>query len=331
MARWRQLPTWLTCGWRWDIEEVNVYGSSWGTLISFYLLRDHPEGIRSAVLDGPLAPDVSQAIEYLNMTQGWLDALFQACADDAPCEVAYPELETVFYDTLSTLRNEPVTVTVEDESGRSHEVVIDDLKYANYVLTIGFLGDAFTAIPAAMMSVHNNDYEAVAQGWLGYLAGRHGETGPGTGAWSMGLALTDNCLQEGTTGSRAQALAEYENAESVPSLRDWATLVNAEDWMMHCEYWNATPAPDSAIGEPVASDVPTLILVSTFDAATAPYFTDATIERFSHGYRLELPVSHLATLTPCGAELTAQFLENPSQQPDASCIEEITAAWVLPE
>ena len=87
----------------------------------------------------------------------------------------------------------------------------------------------------------------------------------------------------------------------------------------------------SRIGEPVISDVPTLMLVSTFDAFMAPYFTDAAIERFSQSYRFELPISHITTIVPCGAGLMAQFLADPSQAPDASCIQEIKAAWVLPE
>jgi hypothetical protein len=283
------------------------------------------------VLDGVLPSDVFQGSEMLKMTQGWLDALFQACTDDATCHAAYPELESVFYDTLTTLRNEPVSVTIEDESGRSHEVIVDDLKYANYVLTIGFLGDSFTAIPDAMMTIHNGDYETVAQGWLGFLAGRHGETGPGSFAWSMGLAITDSCLQEGTTGSLAQAMTQFDTVERPALWHDWAKPVLVQDWLAHCEYWNATPAPSSGVGEPIGSDVPTLMLVSTFDAATAPYFSDAAIEHFSHGYRIELPVSHLAAITPCGADLTAQFLADPSRQPETSCMQEMTAAWVLPE
>lgn len=312
-------------------EEVNVFGNSWGTLSSLYLLRDHPEGIRSMMVDGVMSPEMFQTGELLKETQGLLDALFQACADDAACHAAYPDLETVFYDTLDSLRNEPVAVTVEDESGRSHKVMIDDLKYANYVLTLGVIADGFVAIPAGVMTVHNNDYEAVAEGWLGYLAGRHGEIGPGTWTSPMGLYYADACLQEGTMGSLTQAMAIYDKEDSAPSLHDWATLAYAQDWFAPCEYWNVTPAVDSAIGKPVTSDVPTLMLVSTFDPFLAPYFSDAAIERFSHGYRFELPVAHLSALTPCGAELLAQFLADPSQPPDASCIQEMGANWVLPE
>lgn len=311
-------------------EEVNVLSLSYGTLVTAYLLRDHPQGIRSAVLDGVSPPEIFQGGEYLKMTQGWLDALFQACTEDATCQAAYPDVETVFYDTLEDLRAQPVAVTVADASGANHEVLIDDIIYANYVLSIGFLGDTFTAIPAAIMTVHNQDYAAVAQGWLGFLAGRHGENTPGSWAWSMGMAVTATCLQENTVGSLAVAEAQHAQVESVPSLRDWALLIT-QDWMLPCEYWNVTPASDAAIGQPVSSDVPTLMLVSTFDAATAPYFSDAQSARFRHGYRIELPLSHLTTLTACGAELLAQFLADPNQTPDARCVEEMTANWVVPE
>jgi pimeloyl-ACP methyl ester carboxylesterase len=312
-------------------EEVNIYSQSYSTLPAFYLLRDHPEGIRSVVFDGVWPPEIFQTGEMLKVTQGWLDALFKACADDAACHAAYPDLETIFYETLANLRNEPVAVTVEDESGNQHDVKIDDLKYANYVLTLGLFGGDFVGIPAGIMAVHNHDYASVAQGWLSYLAGRHGETGPGSWTIAFGANYSDTCLQEGVTGNVEQALAAHEKIDSVPSLRDWANLAFIQEWVAPCEYWNVTPASDSRIGEPVASDVPTLMLVSTYDAFMAPYFTDAAIERFGQGHRFELPVSHLAALVPCGAELVTQFLADPSQSPDASCIQEMTANWVLPE
>jgi hypothetical protein len=240
-------------------------------------------------------------------------------------------LETVFDETLARLHSEPLTVTVEDETGRSHEVTIDDLKFLNYVLNLGVFGNDIVRMPAGIMTIHNGDYAPVAQGWLGWLAGRHGETGPGAWANSLGIYFIDGCLQEKATGAIDQSRAAYADADSLPSLRDWVRLVYIEDWFVHCEFWGPPPAPGSGIGEPVTSDVPTLITVNTLDPYTAPYFTDATIQRFSQGYRFELPTAHISALLPCGADLMAQFLTDPSRSPDASCIQEMTMDWVLPE
>ena len=311
-------------------HEVNVYGISWGTILTFYLLRDQPEGIRSAIIDGPMSPEINQAVNGLQIANHVLAAVFQSCADDTTCQAAYPDLEAVFYETLARLRNEPVTVTVQDEAGQSYEVTIDDVKFANYVFGLGLFGGDFARMPAGMMAIHNNDTESVAQGWLGFLAGRHGETGPGTWSSTSGILYTDFCMQERATGNVADAIAAYSSVESVPSLRDWATLYFIEDFFGHCDYWSDTPSPESGLGKPVASNVPTLMLVSKFDQFTPPYFTDAAIDRFSQGYRVELPLSHVVALDSCGAALIAQFVADPTQAPADSCIDEMQADWVLP-
>ncbi|MEZ4736496.1 MAG: alpha/beta fold hydrolase [Caldilineaceae bacterium] len=278
-----------------DYEEVNIYGSSWGTILSFYLLRDHPAGIRSVVLDGPMSPEINQTVNALRMVNDVFAALFQACADDAVCQAAYPGLEAVFYDTLARLRNEPVTVTVQDDAGQSHAVTIDDVKFVNYVLGLGLFGGDFAQMLAGMMAIHNNDYAAVAQSWLGFWAGRHGATGPGTWSATSGVWYADGCLQERATGTIEEAMAAYDTVDSAPSIRDWVTLIFIQDFFMHCEFFGD---PGRGIGDSIASDTPTLMLVSRLDQFTPPYFTDAAIARFSQGHRVELPSPILSPSSP---------------------------------
>ncbi|MEZ4597743.1 MAG: alpha/beta fold hydrolase [Chloroflexota bacterium] len=71
-------------------DEYDFYGVSYGTQIGQALLRDHPEGLRSVILDGvdPLAINAFRG-------HGWsttraIDHLFAACAADAACAAAYP-------------------------------------------------------------------------------------------------------------------------------------------------------------------------------------------------------------------------------------------------
>ena len=38
-------------------EELNLWGTSYGTWVALAAMRDHPEGIRSVILDAPLPPE----------------------------------------------------------------------------------------------------------------------------------------------------------------------------------------------------------------------------------------------------------------------------------
>ena len=45
-------------------DQVNYYGSSYGTLLGLLVMRDHPQGARSVVLDSVFPPEASYLNEY---------------------------------------------------------------------------------------------------------------------------------------------------------------------------------------------------------------------------------------------------------------------------
>lgn len=52
---------------------------------------------------------------------------------------------------------------------------------------------------------------------------------------------------------------------------------------------------------------------------------------FANSHFFALPAGHGLVFTECGLDLMTQFLADPTQEPDASCIAAMTANWVLPE
>ena len=186
-------------------DVVNVYGVSYGTVLSMLLMQHYPEGLRSVVLDSVGPPDVNWIDAQLKVVNGAFAALFQACVADPACSAAYPDLEKAFYAVLAELRKAPVSVTVEDEAGTSYEVTVDDQMFVSYVREGMFIGDGFTTMPAGIYAAYNGDFVPVGEAWLGYLSDRHGETGPGTGAGSQGVYYTMMCTHYGSFTDMEQA------------------------------------------------------------------------------------------------------------------------------
>jgi pimeloyl-ACP methyl ester carboxylesterase len=60
-------------------ETWNVYGMSYGSYLAQTLMRDHPEGIRSVVLDSVLPTTYTVPANWWNTRAGF-ENLFQACA-----------------------------------------------------------------------------------------------------------------------------------------------------------------------------------------------------------------------------------------------------------
>jgi hypothetical protein len=75
------------------------------------MMRDFPEGVRSAIIDSVYPPQVDYFSEYAaNAHQAYLK-LFESCAVDPFCRETYPELEDVFYRVIDDLNANPSGVT----------------------------------------------------------------------------------------------------------------------------------------------------------------------------------------------------------------------------
>jgi pimeloyl-ACP methyl ester carboxylesterase len=77
------------------------------TDLALQTLRDHPEGIRSVVLDSMVPPQANTAVSGLT-------AMFDACAAQPACREAHPTLRDDFFRLARDLTTTPRTVTVEN-------------------------------------------------------------------------------------------------------------------------------------------------------------------------------------------------------------------------
>ena len=99
-------------------DEWNLYGISYGTRLALTVMRDHPEGVRSVVIDSVYPPEVNSWEEYGQNTADEFNKLFQGCAADAQCNDAYPDLEQTFYTTVDQLNAEPAQYSGTDATRR---------------------------------------------------------------------------------------------------------------------------------------------------------------------------------------------------------------------
>lgn len=90
-----------------ELGAVNLYGISYGTRLALTIMRDHPQNLRSVVLDATYPPDVASLAEGPRHMQRAFDALFAACRESSACDAAYPNLETAFYGLLKQLNSAP--------------------------------------------------------------------------------------------------------------------------------------------------------------------------------------------------------------------------------
>ncbi len=72
-------------------EQWNLYGSSFSTSLMLLLMEADPEGIRSAILQSVKPPNETTFAHEADSPLRAIQQMFNDCAADSRCAVAYPE------------------------------------------------------------------------------------------------------------------------------------------------------------------------------------------------------------------------------------------------
>ena len=114
---------------------MNLYGLSYGTNLAPQTMRDHPEGMGTVVFDSVLPPQQNVVQNGWDSAARSCRAIFDACAADASCARAYPDVSAVFTRLVNELSAHPRTVTVKRQTtGEDVQVVIDGYTLASGVV-----------------------------------------------------------------------------------------------------------------------------------------------------------------------------------------------------
>jgi len=99
-------------------DRVNLVGASYGTRAMLDYMRQFPQAVRRAVIDGVAPPDMVLPASFSTDNQAALDAVFAACEADAACHARHPTLRADWRGLLATLPRQidvahPVTGEVQ--------------------------------------------------------------------------------------------------------------------------------------------------------------------------------------------------------------------------
>src|SRR5262249_13698351 len=152
-------------------------------------LRDHPQGIRSVVLDSVSPPTNNIVEKWWSAPASSFKAIFAACAAQPACAEAYPNLEAKFTATVKRLDERPAVVRVKEGAAAPVTVNVDGFAFAYTLIMTSERGDA-SGIPKMIADTARGDVGPVA---AAYLAMRGPPEFVGLGG--MALALTVFCAE----------------------------------------------------------------------------------------------------------------------------------------
>jgi len=303
------------------ITEWNVYGNSFGTYTAQTLMRDHPEGIRSVVLDSVLPTSYSVPVNWWNTHYGF-ENVFKACAAQPACNAAHPHFEQTFTGLVNKLEAKPLTPTISDpNTGKNVTVTIDGGALVDWLRNQTYSVPTLQAAPDTIVGLadgHRDSIEAIAKDRAGRAPPYH----PGAPALGDGLAIGTTCREDylGTAQELAaagrKAFPEYPASITREGIGGWAYV--QEDCR---DVWKVPLAPKS-MHEPVASNIPTLLISGTFDTLTSLAGAKAAAARLSRATIISIPgVGHtVSPSSPCAQKVIVSFYADPNATPDTSCV-----------
>lgn len=300
-------------------EQVNLYGISYGTRLAQTVMRDYPQGVRSAILDSayPIAADLVSELPA-NASRAFA-TLFAGCAADPRCAAAYPNLETRFWDLAAALDEAPITIPVFYLFDRqSYEAALQGDDLIGIVFQALYSAELIATLPSLIAAVEAGNYELLSALVSNYILNREFS--------SAGMHYAVQCAEEAP-------FAGPEALESVvyPRLRDYFEGSVAQD-LAACALWAVPPAPPLE-NEPVHSDIPALVLAGEYDPITPPAWGQQTAATLENAIFVEFPgLGHgVSVEDPCALQITLDFLAAPAEAPDASCVQAMAGpAFVVP-
>ena len=301
-------------------EKWNLWGVSYGTRLALEVMRDHPQGIRSVILDSTYPPDVDLYSSQPDNLSRVLDLFFQGCAADPTCSQTYPDLETTFYDTVERWNQQPASFTTTDFiDGRQYEVVVDGENLIDLLFQFLYSTETIPALPKLISDVSQGKFDELSLLMSSIISTQD--------AISDGMHWAFQCNEELPFSSPEEMAA---SAAKYPEFSDLFDAQSIELPFDICAKFDVDPAPEDA-NQAVVSDLPVLLMAGEYDPVTPPSWGEQAASTLSNGFYFEYPgFGHGSSMSEgCPRQMAISFLQDPTQAPDSACISSMTGPQFL--
>ncbi len=285
-------------------ERWNLYGISYGTRLALTVLRDYPDGVRSAILDGVLPVELEVFVTAGASAQRSFELVFELCASQAACAQAYPDPMQRLATTVAAMDADPVDLSLPDGSTLS----VTGAMVLNVLFLVLYDAESIPYLPALI--------DLIAAGDLSLFELLVTDTGDESGV-ALGMYLSVVCGEDAPFSSPAAVTAAASGL--LPLFEPFADGMIFDE----CLRWDVTAAL-ALEDEPVVSAVPTLLTSGTFDPVTPPENGDRVASSLLAAEHVVLPYeSHGASTCACGSALVDRFLAAPGEPVDHPCVESL--------
>ncbi len=300
------------------LRQLNLLGGSYGSRLGLITMRDYPDAVRSAVLQGIYPPPQNHDEQMPRSFDRALTLVFDACAADPACAAAYPDLPGTFSAVVRDLAAHPVTLQVA-AGERTYPLVASGHRFTQVLRALVYQVAGIQQIPSLIYRVHRGDTAPLAPLAAQAIALANSS--------ALGMYYSTECNEETPFNSRASLAAALRDVR--PEIRD------AFNWYQDltvCDSWPSGTAP-ARENAPVVSAVPALLLTGWYDPVTPPAYGESAVATLGQGHHVLFPADAHGVegnAPACAVSLFAAFIHDPQAPLDAGCAQALRLHFVLP-
>ena len=293
-------------------EKINLWGASYGTRAALEYMRQYPDRVRTAVLDGVAPPDMALPISFALDADAALKSLSDACTSDEQCRTRYPDFERRIAELLKRAES-GIDVRVPHPLSGAVESIRLDRKMLSSLLRVPlYLPQMASVLPYALAEAASEraDFSTLIA-LSAAISGRASED------FAVGMHFAVVCAED---VPRIDAAA----SGTARNTRFGASF--AELYQQACLLVPSRAVPSEFYSVP-ASKVPVLIFSGGLDPATPPRHGEAVARRLGNAKHLVAPnLGHGISAQGCAPMLVSRFVRDASfERVDGECLARIPA------
>ena len=284
----------------------HVYGVSYGTFMAQVYTNEYANDIKSLLLDSSIS-NIEKY--YTENTSGYMASLFtvfNSCKNNPQCNIKYPNLEKIYYQTINNLQEKPLTVDVDPD-------VLDSGSFTYNVQ------DFKVALQQALY--HKNLIELVPMLLYEFFNGNKQVLGSLVAAFSGALEMDYGVYYSISCNEVLpfNDFSEYESdAAKYKELKGGVSFYKSD--FNVCRTWNESIKDSLKVSFDSSNlkklDIPVLIFAGGFDPITPPSNGKEMLQIFKEGYLINAPnYGHVPGFTDIGSQIALEFVQDPTVKP----------------
>ncbi len=290
-------------------DKINLFGGSYGTYAGFVYIRQHPDRVRAAILEGVTPLDAKIYLPFAKGVEHSLERMFTDCAADADCAAVFPKLRAEFSELTAKIEKRPPEFESTNLlSGKREPVTLSSNMFREHIRSLLYVPIYWRWLPLLVHEANKDNFGPFAS--IAYANLRSL-----TDQLARGMSLSVVCAEDVPFITED----EIKSSTSGTFYGDYRLRTSIKA----CENWPRGKVPASST-EPVRSDVPILMITGDLDPVAPPWLAAGALRFLPNGRHITIPNTGHYFRFECTDNIFVEFMSKGSAKGlDDSCVKGI--------